>query len=450
MNHSLYCFKLIAFFILFFSNCSSFAQTNVGGVISSNTQWTIANSPYIVTDTVVILPNVTLTIEPGVEIKFDANQLLDVRGKLTALGTVTDSISFVSNVSELPGSWFGMIVNLELHAIIDLQYTKIKQARYAFYVIFGSVSLDPITIRNSLIEKNISGLIGYSHTDKIIFDSCHFINNTFGIGLVPMTPTGGFKLTNSYFIDNQYGLANAGGTVSNCVFACNNTGLKFTSGLIENCTISDNNTGIDYFDIFNGITVKRSAIVKNNIGMILPHQSDITNNYICNNSTANVKLSSFYNHDLRNNCWCDVDSLLITEKIIDVYDNALLGAVLFSLPVDCDSTDLQDQSDCYAIDLGMEGVPDQTSGIFEATLGSNKLIVFPNPTTDFTTIRFENSSLQNREVFIYNSAGELLRQYNAIQSDALVIEKSDLLPGLYFIYLREDGVLLAKEKLIIQ
>jgi hypothetical protein len=450
MNHSVSGFKLIALFIVLFCKPFSYGQTNVGGVISSNTQWTVANSPYIVTDTVVILPNVTLTIEPGVEVKFDAHQLLDVRGKLTALGTVTDSISFVSNVSQLPGSWFGMIVNLELHAIIDLQYTKINHARYAFYVIFGSVSLDPITIKNSLIEKNISGLVGYSHADKIIFDSCHFINNTFGIGYVPMNPTGGFKLTNSYFIDNQYGIAIAGGTVTNCVFACNNTALKFTSGLIENCTISNNNIGVDYFDIFNPISIKSSAIVKNNIGMILPHQSDITNNYICNNSTANVQLSSYYNHDLQNNCWCDADSSIIADKIIDVYDNALLGAVLFSLPVDCDSSDLQDQSDCYALELGMEGAPDQTSGLFETAARSRKLIVFPNPVTDFATVRFENSSLENREVLIYNANGDQIRQYTKIQSDTLVLEKSDLLPGLYCIHLRENGVLLATEKLIIQ
>jgi hypothetical protein len=450
MNHSISGFKLIALLIVLFSKPFSYGQTNVGGVISSNTQWTVANSPYIVTDTVVILPNVTLTIEPGVEVKFDANQLLDVRGKLTALGTITDSISFVSNVSQLPGSWSGMIVNLELHAIIDLQYTTIKHARYVLNVIFGQVALDPISIKNSLIEKNISGLVGYSLSERIIFDSCRFINNTFGIGSAPMNPTGGFKLTNSYFIDNQYGIANAGGTIINCVFACNNTAIKLTSGIIENCTISNNNIGVEYNDIFNPISIKSSAIVKNDIGMILPHQSDITNNYICNNTTANVKLSSFYNHDLRNNCWCDADSTIIADKIIDVYDNALLGAVLFSLPVNCDSSDLQDQSDCYALELGMEGAPDHTASLFETSAKNPKLIVFPNPLTDFATVRFENSSLEDREIRIYNAHGEQIRHYTEIRSDALVLEKSDLLPGIYFIQLRENDVLLATEKLVIQ
>jgi hypothetical protein len=45
-------------------------QTNVSGGIYSNTVWTLANSPYIVTDTVVVFPGVTLTIQPGVTVKF--------------------------------------------------------------------------------------------------------------------------------------------------------------------------------------------------------------------------------------------------------------------------------------------------------------------------------------------------------------------------------------------
>lgn len=41
-------------------------STFVGGIIWENTTWTLENSPYIITDTVQIPENVTLTIEPGV------------------------------------------------------------------------------------------------------------------------------------------------------------------------------------------------------------------------------------------------------------------------------------------------------------------------------------------------------------------------------------------------
>jgi hypothetical protein len=74
-------------------------STNVTGGILTNTTWTVANSPYIVTDTVVIFAGVTLTIEPGVVVKFNDGGLIDQRGNLYARGTAIDSIIFTSNSS---------------------------------------------------------------------------------------------------------------------------------------------------------------------------------------------------------------------------------------------------------------------------------------------------------------------------------------------------------------
>ena len=45
------------------------AQTNVSGALYSNTTWTAANSPYIVTANVIVFDGVQLTIEPGVTVK---------------------------------------------------------------------------------------------------------------------------------------------------------------------------------------------------------------------------------------------------------------------------------------------------------------------------------------------------------------------------------------------
>ena len=69
--------KLIFLFALFCGIVN--AQTNVSGGIFSNTTWTKANSPYIVTDTVVVFPGVTLTIQPGVIVKFATNKRIEIR-----------------------------------------------------------------------------------------------------------------------------------------------------------------------------------------------------------------------------------------------------------------------------------------------------------------------------------------------------------------------------------
>ncbi|UCG68776.1 MAG: hypothetical protein JSV09_13380, partial [Thermoplasmata archaeon] len=82
--------------------------TVVSGYYYSDTIWTLANSPYIVTDDITIVPGVTLTIEPGVVVKFDGPYELVVDGYLIAQGTVTNNIVFTSN-STTPsvGDWLG-------------------------------------------------------------------------------------------------------------------------------------------------------------------------------------------------------------------------------------------------------------------------------------------------------------------------------------------------------
>jgi hypothetical protein len=47
--------------------------SQVGGTINENTTWTMAKSPYIITNTIQIPENVNLTIEPGVTITTQAS-----------------------------------------------------------------------------------------------------------------------------------------------------------------------------------------------------------------------------------------------------------------------------------------------------------------------------------------------------------------------------------------
>jgi len=79
-------------------------QSWVAGTITTTT-WTAANSPYRVTGTVTVPAGNTLTIEPGVDVLFDADVQFIVAGQLIANGTAQDSIRFLKGTAT---EWGGL------------------------------------------------------------------------------------------------------------------------------------------------------------------------------------------------------------------------------------------------------------------------------------------------------------------------------------------------------
>ncbi|HXP49895.1 MAG TPA: hypothetical protein VN922_08080, partial [Bacteroidia bacterium] len=82
--------KVLVLLIFLYSITGSvYSQTIIKGGVYSNTTWTKAGSPYIIKDTVVVFAGITLTIQPGVVVKFDSSALMEERGNLCANGTPT-------------------------------------------------------------------------------------------------------------------------------------------------------------------------------------------------------------------------------------------------------------------------------------------------------------------------------------------------------------------------
>ena len=86
-------------------NHFSLAQTNtLNGIISSDTTWTQADSPYTLTGNLTVASSTTLTIQPGVTIQIPSNCILQVNGSLIARGTSSEKISFVGGDIYIGGS----------------------------------------------------------------------------------------------------------------------------------------------------------------------------------------------------------------------------------------------------------------------------------------------------------------------------------------------------------
>ena len=117
--------KMKLVLILFCLPIFIYSQTNISGIINNNQVWTISGSPYIITNNVLITTGAELQINPGVIIKFNSGNSLQVQGVLKAHGSSSNKIIFTSNDS-LPssGDW-GVIEFMD--QTIDASYDTLGQ-----------------------------------------------------------------------------------------------------------------------------------------------------------------------------------------------------------------------------------------------------------------------------------------------------------------------------------
>jgi parallel beta-helix repeat protein len=69
-------------------------NSDIGGIIATDTIWYATQSPYTVTGNVTVVSNATLSIEPGVTVRFRKGCGMIVQGRLLADGTTNQPITF--------------------------------------------------------------------------------------------------------------------------------------------------------------------------------------------------------------------------------------------------------------------------------------------------------------------------------------------------------------------
>nr|QNO50101.1 hypothetical protein GDOAKEED_00005 [Methanosarcinales archaeon ANME-2c ERB4] len=206
--------------------------TLVNGTISTDTTWTVAGSPYIVTDeSLTVSDNVALTLEPGVVVKFESeNSGMCVWGTLNASGTSDNRIVFTSlkddsyggdtnadggATAPAPGDWG----HLRLYGpgaydgigIFDHCIVRYGGNSNSYPANIHSYASDSFSFDNSVSEYSEKNGI-YSYYSNTVISNSTFNNN--GIhGLY--TSIGSLIVTNNTFDhNNDHGFCSDGSTLS--------------------------------------------------------------------------------------------------------------------------------------------------------------------------------------------------------------------------------------------
>ena len=267
--------------------------------ISENTVLTLAGSPYIANSDVRVLPNVSLTIEPGVQIQFAEGASLIINGALQANGTTDLPIRFVG----IGLARWGALCLEDAPAVSSLSYAQFNGATTgpdaAHFKASISTYNSDITIDHITMENVGQPFYGYAGTIVIT-------NST-------MDGTGAN--------DDMINIQHASATIENChLFGNGELDYDFIdNGIVRNCwieTISTNSNrdGID-------IGTSKNVLIENNRIFDCPDKgvsigeastATVRRNVIVNtsmgvavkdNSVAEIDHNTFYDDGVGVNCY---------------------------------------------------------------------------------------------------------------------------------------------------
>jgi hypothetical protein len=365
--------------LLFFSIIASsavIAQTSVSGGIYNNTTWNLAGSPYLVTGSIVVFPNRTLTIEPGVEVIVSADYTfntgnfiyLEVRGSLIANGTSNAHIVFTSSDTTTGFyNWEGIRIKGSQGGTVQMNHFELHNTWYGInndtpqpgvsYVFnecyfrsnqYGLQLNADLVYNNCIFESNGVGQAAQISYGSLTATNCQFLNN-----FCSFTWSNNINVNNCLFSGNQNNIIGSPGIIQNSQFYNNTFGMTEISNITVNqCVFDGNGTGIDgsstcvitnstftnnsiAVKIGDASTVSQNTITDNSIGVQVlgydPNTTSIDSNLICNNSVHNLENLTDKNYQVNLNCFCSQDSTIIENGIFDGYDDITRGLVNYAI-----------------------------------------------------------------------------------------------------------------------
>ncbi len=257
---------VLLFYILF--SGIGFSQTSVPpGNVSGN--WLLTGSPYLITGDIAVASGSSLIIEPGVIVRFQGNYKLTVNGRISAIGTVNDTILFTAQDTSI--GWHGI-------RFFNIDGNGMDSSRFIYCRFTAGKLLGPTT------PDSRGGAIYAEGSSKILFRNCLFDNNyaAYDGGAVCLLLASNADFQNCVFNYNMCGFYGAAlyvdashPKIRNCTLS-NGYASFFGGGLagwngsmlrLENCKVINNKAGAvcGIYTAANSSPVLVNCLFSNNI-----------------------------------------------------------------------------------------------------------------------------------------------------------------------------------------
>lgn len=294
--------KYFLTFLMILSASTNYALTNITTPNVSGT-WSLSGSPYIVQVPITVPAALSLTIQPGVEVRFMAATKLDVNGKLIAKGTSSSPIVFSandtigwSNQSVTTGGWGGIHIFQYQGSGVDsskMEFCTIKDCKYGYSTYIADMCPFLASRKLKLINcnfthntcgtgMNTSGTVitlsTQSATDTIELDGCDVSENTSVFGVLRFENyQGGYTYIHRTRVHHNH--------------ECSSLWGSWFNALIENNEVDHNDMINDNAPIKMSIgtaTIRFNKVHHNHCHQLAAigcrsGKIDIDNNLICNN-----------------------------------------------------------------------------------------------------------------------------------------------------------------------
>ena len=185
-------------------------------MITTDTTWTLNESPIQVTCDVIVDAGVTLTIEPGVMVQFEALYAdLIISGTLQAAGTEVAPIHFNPSSNTTPGSWGRVAFMAGSSGVLD--HTLLEYGGSSEGMVY--IASDSVQVVDSVVQYSANTGI-YIHAASPLISGTQILTNTTSAGGGGLfNDTGSPLIQNNTFRNNSttlYSYGGGGGLYNGC------------------------------------------------------------------------------------------------------------------------------------------------------------------------------------------------------------------------------------------